>query len=90
MIPFQLDEPVSSAIFALTKTNEISDPVTTSTGIWIFKLLDSSPARYVPQDQLDQVRSAGFARWVLALRQAAHVWVDADVTSSAAAAPPGG
>jgi parvulin-like peptidyl-prolyl isomerase len=90
VIPFQFDEPVNSAIFALTKPNQVSDPVTTSTGIWIFKLLDSSPVRYVPKDQLDQVRSAGFARWLQARRQAAHVWVDADFTASATGALPGG
>ncbi|TMB56477.1 MAG: hypothetical protein E6J47_04980 [Chloroflexi bacterium] len=90
VIPFQFDEPVNSAIFGLTKPDQISDPVTTASGIWIFKMLDSSPARYVPKDQLDQVRSAGFDRWLQALRQAAHVWVDADFTSSTTAALPGG
>ena len=89
VIPFQFDEPVNSAIFALTKPNQISDPVTTSTGIWIFKLLDTAPVRYVPKTQLDQVRSAGFSRWLQARRVAAHVWVDAEFTSSATGTLPG-
>ncbi|HLA65409.1 MAG TPA: peptidylprolyl isomerase [Candidatus Saccharimonadales bacterium] len=90
VIPYQLDDPMSSAIFALKTPNQISDPIQAAAGFWIFKLIDSSPARYVPSPQLDPVRSSGFTRWLQTLRVAAHVWVDTQFTTSASGTTPGG
>jgi parvulin-like peptidyl-prolyl isomerase len=89
VVPYQLDDPMSSAIFALKTPGQISDPVQTTAGFWIFKLIDSSPARYVASPQLDQVRSSGFTLWLQTLRTAAHVWVDTQFTTSASGTTPG-
>ena len=90
MIPYQLDDPVGSAIFALRAPNQISDLVETTSGFWIFKLLDSSALRLVPSAQLEEVRTSGFPRWLQRLRTAAHVWVDSQFTTPASGTTPGG
>lgn len=76
VIRYQLDTVRSDAIFALTKQNQISDVIQTSTGFYIFKLVDTSPLRYVPQTQIDLVKQTGVSRWLQELRDAAHTWVD--------------
>jgi peptidyl-prolyl cis-trans isomerase SurA len=76
LIPYQLDKQRSDAIFALTKPNQISDPIETTTGIYIFKLVDSSPLRFVPDSQLNQVRQSGFDLWLTDLRTGARTWID--------------
>jgi len=76
VIPYQLEEPRNSAVFALTKPNQISDLVTSSSGYYIFKLTDSSDLRFVPQSQLDTVRGTGFTRWLDAIRAKRQVWID--------------
>jgi parvulin-like peptidyl-prolyl isomerase len=90
VIPYQFDDPVGAAIFALKTPNQISDLVQTTSGFYIFKLLDSSAQRLVPIAQLTDVRGAGFNRWLQRLRVAAHVWVDTGFTSSASGTTPGG
>ena len=90
VIPYQLDDPVGSAIFALRAPNQISDLVETTSGFWIFKLLDSSALRLVPSAQLEEVRTSGFPRWLQRLRTAAHVWVDSQFTTPASGTTPGG
>ena len=76
VIRYQFEKARSDAIFALTKPDQISDPVQTTTGYYIFKLVDSSPLRWVPAKQLDSVRQTGFDRWLTVIRDAAHYWVD--------------
>jgi parvulin-like peptidyl-prolyl isomerase len=76
VIRYQLDTVRSDAIFALTQKNQISDVLQTSTGFYIFKLVDTSPLRYVPQTQIDLVTQTGAGRWLQELRDAAHTWVD--------------
>ncbi len=76
VIRYQLDQVQSDAIFALTKPDQISDAVQTTNGLYIFKLVDSSPARWVPTQQLDQVRQSGFNRWLAKIRDRAHAWID--------------
>ncbi|MEO8251727.1 MAG: peptidylprolyl isomerase [Chloroflexota bacterium] len=76
VIRYQLEAKQTDAIFAMTKPDQISDLVPTSTGFYIFKLIDSSPARLVPTTQLDQVRQTGFNRWLTEIRGKVGTWVD--------------
>jgi parvulin-like peptidyl-prolyl isomerase len=76
VIRYQLEKKLTDAIFAMTTPNQISDPVETTSGFYIFKLIDSSPLRFVPASQLDQVRQSGFSRWLTEIRDGAGTWVD--------------
>ena len=76
VIPYQVDKEQSDAIFKLTKPGEISDPVTTASGVYIFKLLDTAELRWVPTQQLTSVRTSGFDRWLAVLRDSAGTWTD--------------
>ncbi len=83
VIRYQLDTPRSNAIFDLTKPNQISDVLDTSTGFYIFKLVDSSPLRYVAQPQIDLVKQTGVSRWLQEMRDAANTWVDPQYATAA-------
>jgi hypothetical protein len=72
------------AIFALTKVDEISDPVETDSGYYIFKLLDTAELRWVPGKLLASVRQGGFDRWLTEIRDRAAIWTDPQFV----AAPP--
>jgi parvulin-like peptidyl-prolyl isomerase len=76
VIPYQLDKQRSDVIFAMTTKNQISDPIQTAAGTYIFKLVDSSPLRFVPDSQLNQVRQTGFDLWLTEIRAGARTWVD--------------
>jgi len=76
VIRYQLDGERSDRIFELTTAGQISDSIETTGGWYIYRLLDTSPARFVPAAQLDQVRQAGFSRWVGEIRAGAGVWID--------------
>jgi hypothetical protein len=56
--------------------------VVTPSGIYIYRLLDTSERRYVPPDERDQVGSNGFSRWLDELRDEAGVWVESEFNSS--------
>ena len=86
VIRYQLEKLRSDAVFAMTTPGQISDPVQTTSGLYIFKLIASSPARFVPASQLDLVRQTGFDRWLTEIRDGASTWVDPEF----AAAPTGG
>ena len=85
VIPYQFEKERMDAIFKLTKADEISDPVETDTGYYIFKLVAPAVLRYVPTDQLSTVRQGGFNRWLTEIRDGARTWTDPDFT-----APPTG
>ena len=76
VIRYQLDTDRGDAIFAMTTPGQISDPIETTNGWYILKLLDTSPARYVPSPQLDGVRQSGSGRWLDEIRASAGIWVD--------------
>ena len=76
VIPYQLEKERSDPIFAMTTPGQISDPIETTSGFYIYKLLDTSPARYVPATQADEVRQSGFNRWLDEIRAGAGIWVD--------------
>ena len=86
IIHYQYDAARDKAIFGLTEPGEISDPIVTGSGIYIYKLLDSADQRYVPQHQRDQVGTSGFNRWLDEMRDEAGVWVDSEFNTSSAGA----
>jgi parvulin-like peptidyl-prolyl isomerase len=85
VIRYQLEKSRSDAIFALAKPNQISDPVQTTSGYYIFKLIDSSPLRWVPATQLADVRQSGFDRWLTEIRAGAATWADPQFAAAPAA-----
>ncbi len=86
ILHYQYDAPREEAIFGLTEPGQISDPIVTGAGIYIYKLLDSADQRYVPQRQRDQVGTSGFNRWLDEMRAQAGLWVDAEFTSTSTGA----
>ena len=76
VIPYQFEKERMDAIFKLTKPDEISDPITTASGTYIFKLLAPSELRWVPTEQLASVRQTGFDRWLSEVRDRAATWTD--------------
>jgi parvulin-like peptidyl-prolyl isomerase len=76
VIPYQFEKARVDAIFKLTKPGEISDPITTPTGIYIFKLLATAELRWVPTQQLTSVRQTGFNQWLDEIRGRALTWTD--------------
>ena len=50
----------------------------TSTGTYIYKLLDSSDSMEVSASRLEQIKQSGFDPWFTELKQKAQVWVDPD------------
>jgi parvulin-like peptidyl-prolyl isomerase len=86
VIPYQYEKERMDAIFGLTKIDEISDPIETQSGFYIFKLTGIAELRWVPTDLLTSVRQGGFDRWLTEIRDAARTWTDPQFV----AAPPTG
>ena len=76
VIPYQFDKDQIDAIFNLTEVDQISDPVETSAGIYIYKLEATATLRWVPTEQLATVRQTGFDRWLTEVRDRAATWTD--------------
>lgn len=76
VIPYQFEKERMDAIFKLTTPDQISDPITTATGIYIFKLQATAELRWVPTDQLASVRQSGFDQWLTEIRDGAVTWTD--------------
>jgi parvulin-like peptidyl-prolyl isomerase len=75
---YQFDRQRDEAVFALDEIGEISDPIVTGAGIYIYKLLDTSDARFVPERDRSQIASSGFSRWLDELTEQADMWVDTE------------
>jgi parvulin-like peptidyl-prolyl isomerase len=80
---YELPAAQEQAIFALTTKDPISDAVTTDQGIFIYKLLATSPSMEVPADRLDTIKASGFPIWLDEQKQQAQIWVDPDFASTA-------
>ena len=85
--PYQLEAMLEEAVFALDEEGEISDPVDTGTeGITIFRLLESSDSREIEADRLEEIRGAGFDRWLeQEVRAPVETWIDPQFSSTTAA-----
>jgi parvulin-like peptidyl-prolyl isomerase len=86
VIPYQFEEERIDAIFNLTEVGEISEPIETTSGFYIFKLLGSTELRFVPAPQLDSVRQGGFNRWLAEIQDAASTWTNAEIVQAPASA----
>ena len=80
---YELDPALEAAIFALDKVGDISDPVALPAGgTYIFKLLEVSDSRAVPEGRLKTIRSSGFDRWLTEIKRPAKIWIDPQFASS--------
>jgi parvulin-like peptidyl-prolyl isomerase len=86
VIPYQFEEERIDAIFNLTDVGEISEPIETTSGFYIFKLLGSTELRFVPAQQLESVRQGGFSRWLGEIEDAAATWTNAEIVQAPASA----
>ena len=83
--PYEKDATLEKAIFALTTVGQISDPVSTTGGIYIFKLLDTSAARWIDDSRLSSIKSTGYPVWRDAIRAAVGTWIDSQYQSTTSA-----
>ncbi len=90
---YELAPEREAAIFALEAPGDISDPITSGNGYYIFKLVDRSDAMFVPEARRKTIRSIGFDRWVTERKAEADIWVDPSAggsnTSPATTGTPG-
>jgi parvulin-like peptidyl-prolyl isomerase len=70
----------------MTEVGEISEPIETTSGFYVFKLLGSTELRFVPAPQLDSVRQGGFNRWLAEIQDAASTWTNAEIVQAPAGA----
>jgi len=82
--PYQLDAQRQDAVFALTEVGEVSDPVDdATTGITIYQLLETSDSREIEEDRLEEIRTAGFERWLEdEVRSGVDTWLDPQFVST--------
>jgi len=73
---YQFDAQREDAIFGLTQVGQISDPVTTNSGIYIYKLTGTSDFRWVSPAKRASITSSGFSTWLNQLQDEAGVWTD--------------
>ncbi len=84
--PYQLSRMQEDAVFALTEVGEISDPIDDGSGISIFKLLETSESREIEEERLDEIRNAGFERWLdEEVRAPVDTWIDPQYSSTSEA-----
>lgn len=81
---YQLDEALEDVVFGLTDVGEISDPHDAgSAGITIYQLLETSDSREIEEDRLEQIRTAGFDRWLdQEVRAPVATWIDPQFEST--------
>lgn len=84
VVHYQFDATRDTAIFDLTEPDQISDPVVSEGTIYIYKLLDSSPARFVPESQRTQISESGFRRWLEELKDRSGIWIDPELAPASA------
>ncbi|HEX9635486.1 MAG TPA: peptidylprolyl isomerase [Candidatus Limnocylindria bacterium] len=84
VVHYQFEAIRDTAIFDLTEPDQISDPVVSGNNIYIYKLLDSSPSRFVPQSQREQIGESGFSRWLEELKDRAGIWTDPELAPASA------
>jgi parvulin-like peptidyl-prolyl isomerase len=81
--PYEKEAAQETAIFGLTKVGAISAPVKTTGGIYIFKLLDIAPHKFLDADRLSTIQNTGFDRWLTTLKSDVGVWLDPQFQSTA-------
>jgi peptidyl-prolyl cis-trans isomerase SurA len=79
VVRYQYDQQRQDAIFGLTEPGQISEPVITAEGTFIYQLIESAELRFVPEAKREQVTGSGFSRWLTELEDQAGVWVDPEL-----------
>jgi parvulin-like peptidyl-prolyl isomerase len=83
--PYEKAAALEQAIFGLKTKGQISDAVTDADGqIYIFKLLDSSKARFMDADRLASLKTGGYANWRDTVKAKYDVWTAPDLTTTSA------
>jgi parvulin-like peptidyl-prolyl isomerase len=83
--PYEKEAAQETAIFGLTKVGAISAPLKTTGGIYIFKLLDIAPHKFLDADRRSTIQNTGFDRWLTTLKSDVGVWLDPQFQSTASA-----
>ncbi|MEO5986680.1 MAG: peptidylprolyl isomerase [Candidatus Limnocylindria bacterium] len=85
--PYQLDRLAEDVVFALEDVDQVSEPLDLGAdGIVIYQLLETSESREIEADRLDEIRTAGFDRWLDGeVRAQVDTWIDPQFVSSTAA-----
>lgn len=83
--PYQLDHALQQVVFSMNEPGQISEPVETDSGTYIFKLLEASDGRYVTDQQRQEITQDGFPRWLDQLREDAGLWIDPQIAQPATA-----
>ena len=84
---WQLERVLEEAVFALSETGEISDPIADASGaLHIYALLETSDSQEIEEDRLEQIRSSGVTRWLdEEVRAPVDTWVDQEYATSTGA-----
>jgi parvulin-like peptidyl-prolyl isomerase len=83
--PYEKEAAQETTIFGLAKVGAISAPVKTTGGIYIFKLLDIAPHKFLDADRRSTIQNTGFDRWLTTLKSDVGVWLDPQFQSTASA-----
>lgn len=83
--PYEYDEAQDEAIFGLAAVNDVSDPVQTANGWYIYKLLATTASRDIDEARLSQIENNGFRRWFAEQKQGAEIWIDPEFAPAPAA-----
>ena len=84
--PYEKSQQLEAAIFGLITVGQISAPARDTDGsLYIFKLLETAPYRYLDADRLTAIKSSGYARWRDKLRSDLGFWIDPAYQSTAGA-----
>lgn len=85
--PYEKSQPLEQAIFSLTKVGQISAAAVDTDGTtYIYRLLETSPYRYVDPTRLSNIASTGFTRWRDSLKTELGYWIDPQYLSTATTA----
>lgn len=74
---YELEPVKEEAIWGLAAVGDVSAPVVVAgEGTYIFQLLELSAEREVEEERLEQIRRAGYDRWLTEQEALVEVWVD--------------
>ena len=85
---YQLSRVLEEAVFALSEVGEISPVIDAGAeGLVIYRLLETSESEEIPDERLDEIRAAGFERWLdEVVRDGVETWLDPQYETTTTAA----
>ncbi len=81
---YELPAAQDAAVFALKTPGQVSDPVATQTGTYIYRLLDTSESMKISDSRLQQIKTTGFQRWLDEQKTKSQIWVDPEFAGTPA------